>query len=144
MLAKVCFFTLLTAVAAKTTWNQLDNYTFEQFTKEFGLKYESSELASRRSLFTAELARVRTHNAKNLSWKEGVNKFSAMTAEEKKAFHGRAKRTTQVQHKSLEHARGLPEDFKIESIESLPTTVDWRTEGIVTAVKDQGHCGSCW
>ena len=144
MFSKVVIASLLAVVAAKTSWKELDGYSFEKFVSEFGLKYNASELETRRALFTAELARVKAHNAKNLSWKEGVNKFSAMTAEEKKAFHGISKGHLQAQKGSLKHVKSLPADFKLKPVKDLPTNVDWRTSGIVSAVKDQGHCGSCW
>uniref|UniRef100_A0A7S1Q9J2 Uncharacterized protein n=1 Tax=Neobodo designis TaxID=312471 RepID=A0A7S1Q9J2_NEODS len=132
------------AAAARPKWHELEGYTFERYIKDFGKPHRRGtvEHAKRKALFEAALARVQQHNSEGHSWKKGVNKFSDWTPEELKSLRG-------LKRSMKQHVQTAPE--RIHTVASaggapLPKFVDWRTANppVLTAVKDQGQCGSCW
>ncbi|KAF8100424.1 hypothetical protein N665_0224s0011 [Sinapis alba] len=109
--------------------------SFARFTHRYGKRYESAEeIKLRFSIFKESLHLIRSTNKKGLSYKLGLNQFADMTWEE---FQRTKLGAAQNCSATLKGSHKLTK-------EALPETKDWREDGIVSPVKEQGKCGSCW
>jgi len=112
---------------------------WEIFKAKYERKYLSTpEHDQRRSIFISNLRLIQKHNAEHAlglhTYTLGVNKFADLTSEEfVKTYNGFRPEL----HKELPKA-------DLKAIGNEPDTVDWRPQGYVTPIKDQGQCGSCW
>jgi hypothetical protein len=107
-------------IAAKFAW----------YVEQFEKTYDIEEYAERLKAFSVTLREIHQHEEDH---KVGLNKFSDWTSDEFEAY--------QKYKPSMK--RHAPQTHKTSG-KPLPTDVDWRKDGLVADVKDQGSCGSCW
>ncbi|URE30863.1 hypothetical protein MUK42_17965 [Musa troglodytarum] len=112
---------------------------FEQWIAQHGRAYANeSEKSYRLGVFTRNLDFVNAfRQAGNRSYTVALNRFADLTKEEFLAAY-----TTTRLRPSADSYPGL-QPFRYRNV-TAPSSIDWRNEGAVTPVKDQGSCGSCW
>jgi cathepsin L len=135
-------YSLIACLFFITVWGRnLDTYNFNDYTKEFRKSY-GNDYQERRSLFERRLLELKEHNSiPNVSYTKGVNHMMDWTDAELRNLLG--------YHKGMGSARRAampPAPRRQIDLSSLPESVDWRDNrpSVITPVKNQGHCGSCW
>ncbi|KAJ3696703.1 hypothetical protein LUZ61_000408 [Rhynchospora tenuis] len=110
---------------------------FEKWAGDFDKVYKSdAEKLQRFEVFKANLQFIESmKNQPELTYTVGLNQFADLTNSEFVAKYATLT-LPKKQKRSTSHTHA--------NLTSVPSSIDWRSLGAVTPIKDQGQCGSCW
>ncbi|XP_044475319.1 probable cysteine protease RD21B isoform X2 [Mangifera indica] len=131
--------------ASKSSWRTDDEVMaiYEAWLVKHGKTYNAlGEKEKRFQIFKDNLRFIDEQNSEKRTYKLGLTRFADLTNEEYRSkFLGLGARTG-FRKKSLKSK--VSDRYQPPVGDKLPDFVDWRKEGAVVDVKDQGSCGSCW
>ena len=108
---------------------------FNAWKLKHGKSYTKDEFQQRFAIFKDNLAYIQSFNKQNNTYTLAVNEFADLTHSEFKAQY------LGFRPRGEYNLENIPE---VQVGSDVPASIDWRTKGAVTPIKNQGQCGSCW
>ncbi|XP_065912646.1 pro-cathepsin H-like isoform X2 [Dysidea avara] len=108
---------------------------FDEWMLEYDRTYDSDvEYEKRLKIFMDNALYIDWINNQQNSYELEANQFADMTFDEFKSIYLMDPQHCSATKVGSHQITGQP----------VPEAVDWREKGVVTPVKNQGQCGSCW
>jgi cathepsin L len=114
---------------------------FDLWTKEHNIKEKSSEMYYN---YITNDNYIKHVNSLNLTYKLGHNAYSGLNYENFNDVMKFKKNKSSFINNIKYYFNEAINYFTNSHFKSLPTSIDWRLKGVLSAIKDQGICGSCW
>jgi len=142
MKAFIALCLLFVCVYAVPTFDTSLDAPWALYKRTYEKQYAADEEPTRRAIWEDNIEIIRKHNLEAdlglHTYTLGMNKYGDMTLKEFVKQMNGLDLSLNLSFSGTCDKFVAPANFK------RPDTVDWRTQGYVTPIKDQKQCGSCW